>query len=368
MGVKLAISTLCENPNRRTGLSTLFPEFIVHARRLYPDISWLVFVGKKGAWKLVDPGVEFCADFPSNESPVKRLFADHFRVAPEARRRGASALFTVGFHPLHDAGLPIAMHVFTVHQFRGGGGPRHAYRRRAIARGLDRAALVIANSAWTRSQIGECSAPVIVSPEGISHDIFRPEGPSGMRGLDGEYLLWVSNLYPYKRFELFLDAYALLEPAVRARFSLVVVGGDWNEGLARARERAERLGVSDQVRFMGWVRDEDLPGLYRGARAHVLSSSEETFGRSVLEAMSCGCANVVQDLPVFREVAGETAMYVDFANAPGAASVLAQICAGAAGIDQLRSAGLLRASLFSYEKLARERVSALLAQIAGTRK
>ena len=367
MGLKLALSTLCENPTRRTGLSTLFPEFIAQARRLYPDISWLVFVGKKGAWGPPDPCVEFCTDFPSNEVPARRLLADHLHVAPEAKRRGASALFTVGFHPLRDAGLPIAMHVFTVHQLQGGGGMRHAYRRRAVARGLDRSALVIANSAWTRSQIGKCSAPVIVSPEGIRHDVFNPDGPKGMRGLDGKYLLWVSNLYPYKRLELALGAYARLEPAVRATFSLVVVGGDWDGGLARARTEAERLGIAGRVRFMGWVRDEDLPGLYRGARAHMLSSSEETFGRSVLEAMACGCANVVQDLPVFREVAGETALYVDFADAAGAASVLAQVCAGAAGIDQLRAAGLARAATFSFERLARERVSALLAQIAKER-
>jgi glycosyltransferase involved in cell wall biosynthesis len=366
MGLKLALSTLCENPARRTGLSTLFPEFIVQARRLYPEVSWLVFAGKKDPWNPADPGVELCTDFPSNEAPARRLVADHFHVAPEARRRGASALLTVGFHPLRDAGLPIAMHVFAVHGFRGGGGMRHAYRRRAVARGLERAALVITNSEWTRSQLGLCAAPVIVSPEGIRHDIFRPDGPRGMRGIDGDYLLWASNLYPYKRFELILGAYALLGPAVRAKFPLVVVGGDWNGGLDRARSEAVRLGVADHVRFMGWVRDEDLPGLYRGARAHVLSSSEETFGRSVLEAMACGCANVVQDLPVFREVAGGTALYADFADAAGAARILAQACAGAAGIDQLREAGLARSAMFSYERLARERVSGLLGRITQT--
>jgi glycosyltransferase involved in cell wall biosynthesis len=367
MGLKLALSTLCENPAHRTGLSTLFPEFIVHARRLYPDISWLVFAGEKASWGLADPGIEFCTDFPSNEAPAKRLVADHFHVAPEARRRGASALLTVGFHPLRDAGLPIAMHVFAVHGFRSGGGMRHAYRRRAVARGLKKAALVVANSEWTRSRLGESGAPIIVSPEGIRHDVFKPDGPKGMRGLDGDYLLWVSNLYPYKRFELALGAYALLEPGVRARFPLVVVGGDWNRGLSRARESAERLGVADQVRFMGWVRDEDLPGLYRGARAHVLSSSEETFGRSVLEAMACGCVNLIQDLSVFREVAGGTALYTDFASAAGAASILAQVCAGAAGIDQLRTAGLERAAMFNYDRLTRERVAGVLAHIVQAR-
>src|SRR5690606_3667785 len=39
----LALTTLCENPRRRTGLSTLWPEWVRAARRLYPHVHWLVF-------------------------------------------------------------------------------------------------------------------------------------------------------------------------------------------------------------------------------------------------------------------------------------------------------------------------------------
>jgi glycosyltransferase involved in cell wall biosynthesis len=367
MRVKLALSTLCENPHRRTGLSTLFPEFVAHARRLFPDVSWLVFSGRDSGWPDGDPQVEVCRDFPSNERPAQRLLADHLRVAPEAARRGASALLTVGFFPLRAAGLPVAMHVFAVNHLGGGGGVRHAYRRRAVTRGLGQAALVIVNSEWTREQLGTPAAPVIVSPEGLRHDLFRPEGPAGAPGVKGSYLLWASNLYPYKRFGLALAAYAGLAPDVRSRFPLVVAGGDWSDGRALAEAEARRLGVHGDVRFLGWVRDEDLPALYRGARAHVLSTSEETFGRSVLEAMACGCLNVIQDLPVLREVAAQCALYVDFAQTAAATSVLNQACAGAAGSAQLCAAGAERSRMFSFERLARERVGAILSALAPGR-
>jgi glycosyltransferase involved in cell wall biosynthesis len=367
MRVKLALSTLCENPSRRTGLSTMFPEFIAQARRIYPDVSWVVFAGRGAQWGDSDPGVEVCTDFASNERPVQRLLDDHLAVAPEARRRGASALLTVGFHPVKDAGLPIAMHVFAVNHRHEPGGVRHAYRGWAVGRGLKRAATVIVNSSWTKSQLGASRAPVVVSPEGLRHDLFRPDGPAGARGLAGSYLLWASNLYAYKRIGLAFAAYAGLRPAVRSAFPLAVAGGDWGN-LARAKLEAARLGILDDVHFLGWVSDEEMPALYRGARAHLLSTSEETFGRSVLEAMACGCPNVVQDLPVLREVAGDTALYVDFADAAAASSVLEQACAGAGGQAQLRAAGLERARLFSYERLARERVDAVLGAIgAGAR-
>jgi glycosyltransferase involved in cell wall biosynthesis len=367
MRVKLALSTLCENPRRRTGLSTLFPEFIAQARRLFPDVSWVVFAGADSGWEDGDPGVEVCRDFPSNEHPARRLLADHLRVASEARRRGASALLTVGFYPLRPAGLPVAMHVFAVNHMDGGGGARHAYRRRAVARGLDHAALVIVNSEWTRSRLGITAAPVLVSPEGLRHDLFRPDGPAGAPGVQGSYLLWASNLYPYKRFGLTLAAYAGLAPEVRSRLPLVVVGGDWGDGRALAEAEAHRLGVHGDVRFLGWVADEDMPALYRGACAHVLSTSEETFGRSVLEAMACGCLNVIQDLPVLREVAGSCALYADFADTPAATRVLEQACAGAAGRAQLCAAGAERSKMFSFERLARERVGAILASLPAAR-
>ena len=365
MRVKLALSALCENPGRRTGLSTLFPEFVAHARRLFPDVSWLVFAGRDAPWPGSDACVEVCRDFASNERPLRRLLDDHLKVAPEARRRGAAALLTVGFFPLRPAGLPVAMHVFTVNHLRAGGGLRSVYRSRAVALGLERAALVIANSAWTRDQLGPAAAPVIVSPEGIRHDVFKPEGPAGAPGIGGRYLLWASNYYRYKRFELVLAAYAGLQPAVRSEFPLVAVGGDWDGGLARAKAEAARLGVAADVRFLGWVGDDALPALYRGACAHVLSTSEETFGRSVLEAMACGCLNVIQDLPVLREVAGGTALYVDFADTAAASRVLEQACAGAAGRAQLTAAGVERSLAFSFERVARERVGAILSRIGA---
>jgi glycosyltransferase involved in cell wall biosynthesis len=363
MPVKLALSTLCENPGRRTGLSTLFPELVAHSRRIYPEVSWIVFAGRDGAWPEGDPAIEVCRDFHSNERPLRRLLADHLGVAAEARRRGAAALVTVGFVPLRSAGLPVAMHVVALGSPRGGGRARSAYRRWALARGLRRAALVIANSAWTLSRLGPSAAPVIVSPEGLRHDLFTPAGDRGAPGAPPRYLLWASNLYPYKRAGLALAAYAGLPAQVRLDFPLVVAGGDWSGGRASAEAAARRLGVAGNVRFLGWVDDAVLPSLFRGAHAHILSTEQESFGRSVLEAMACGCPSVAQDLPVLREVAGECALYADFSDSAPATRALERICTDAACRAQLSAAGIARSGQFSFERLARERVGAVLQAI-----
>lgn len=358
--MKLALSILCENPRRRTGLTTLFHEFVAHARRQHPDVGWIVFAGPEQPWDVVDARVEVVRVFPANDRRVARLWADHFRVAPEAKRRGAAALLTVGFVPVRTAGLPVVMHVFSLHHRRSGGGLGAFYRRVAVTRGLRRAALVIANSQWTASQLGAMRAPVLVSYEGVQRERFTVDGPRGGDGLPPEYLLWVSNFYAYKRAELALAAYARLAPKLRARFPLVLVGGDWEGGRARAQAAARSLGVEGDTRWLGWVDDATLPALYRGARAHVLSTGEETFGRSVTEAMACGCPCVLQDLPVLREVAEGAAEFADFADPATAGAALEKICTDDVLAARLRVDGLRRAEAFSFEKLARERVAAIM--------
>ena len=357
--VTLALSMLCENPRRRTGLTTLFHGFIAEALRQFPLVHWVLFAGPEQPWDLADPRVEVVRQFPANNRRAARLWADHFRVAPEARRRGAAALLTVGFVPVRTAGLPVVMHVFTLHHLRPGGGLGALYRRAAVARGLRQAALVIANSEWTAAHLAT-RGPMIVSPEGLRHEEFRPDGPAGGAGLPPRYLLWAANFYPYKRAELALAAYARLTPELRAQFPLVLVGGDWDGGRTRAQAGAQELGVEADTRFLGWIDDAALPALYRGARVHVLPTAEETFGKSVTEAMACGCPCVLQDLPVLREVAEGAARFVDFADTVAAGEALRRICTEDALAAELRAAGLRRAAEFSYARLARERVSAIL--------
>lgn len=365
MSVTLALSTLCENPRRRTGLTTFFQGFVAAARREFPEVRWLVYAGPEAPWVEGDAGVTVVREFPANDRRAARLWADHFLVGPAARARGAAALVTVGFVPVRTGGLPVVMHVFSLHHLRPDGGLGGIYRRAAVARGLRRAALVVANSRWTAAQLGAARAAVVVSHEGVDHVKFSPVGARGSEGLPEAYLLWAGNFYTYKRAELTLAAYARLAPELRARWPLVLVGGDWQGGRARAEAAARELGVAADVRFLGWVDDAVLPAIFRGARAQVLATSEETFGRSLAEGMACGCPAVVQDLAVLREVAAEAAVYCDFEDTAAAAAAITAVCTDDGLVAWLRAAGVARAAEFSFARLARERVGAVLAMLEG---
>jgi N-acetyl-alpha-D-glucosaminyl L-malate synthase BshA len=92
----------------------------------------------------------------------------------------------------------------------------------------------------------------------------------------------VSNFRPVKRVPWLIEAFARASAGSKAE--LVLVG----DGPTRAEscDTARRLGLGSRVRFLG-ERDA-LPELLSPADVFLLASSEESFGLSALEAMSCG--------------------------------------------------------------------------------
>ena len=110
--------------------------------------------------------------------------------------------------------------------------------------------------------------------------------------------------------------------------------------------------------------DADLGPLYRHARAFVLASREETFGRCVVEAMACGTPCVVNDIPIMHEVTGEHALVVDFRDAPASAAALGALLSDDALHARLRAEGIPWTAQFSFDRLARERVGAIRAALA----
>lgn len=376
--MKLALSMLCENPRRRTGLTTLFHEFVSRSLPLYPDLHWLLFAGPDQEWRVDDPRVQLVREFPANDRLKRRLLADHIQVPARARALGADALLTIGFVPMRKL-LPTVMHVFSLQHLdksnRIGLG-RQLYRRWMTNYSWPTADLVITNSRFARSQL-VVSCPgladrIVQSYEGLQHEQFKPEPePGEIESLRSEfrlrpgYLLWVSNFYPYKQAHLLIKGFAALEPGLRERHPLVMVGGSWEGVLEAARVQAQMLGVADQVRFFEWVDDRWLAPLYRHASAFCLASREETFGRCVIEAMACGAPCIVNDLPIMREVTDGNALIIDFRDAQAVTSALESLCLDSMLAARLRAGGLSRARDFSFEKLTSERIDAIRKLLAG---
>ena len=158
--------------------------------------------------------------------------------------------------------------------------------------------LMFANSRYTADDVVRTlSYPaerVVVAYPGI-HERFRVDGDAVPT--PRPYLLTVASLEPRKNLSALLDAFALVR-ARRPDLELVVVGA--GAGLA-----------ADGVRALGYVDDEELPPLYRGAAAFVFPSLFEGFGIPVVEAMACGIPAVVSSHASLDEASGDAAIRVD---------------------------------------------------------
>jgi glycosyltransferase involved in cell wall biosynthesis len=169
---------------------------------------------------------------------------------------------------------------------------------------------------------------------------------------DSENLVLASGQRrPHKNWDRLIRALALIEEDVRPR--LVITGARGEDPLAPV---VAETGMGSWVELRGWVDDDELADLRARARAMAFPTLAEGFGLPVLEAMSMGLPVLASDLPVLREVGGDAAMWFDPFDLESIADALRTAATRPDVMSGLASAGLERARLFSWERVARETV------------
>jgi N-acetyl-alpha-D-glucosaminyl L-malate synthase BshA len=147
-----------------------------------------------------------------------------------------------------------------------------------------------------------CSIDVI--PNFVDTERFAPLSPPSSNEDRPPLAVHVSNFRPLKRVPWLVEAFARASQGTQARLVLVGDGPDQ----PAACETARRLRLGKRVSFLG-ERDA-LPELLAPADVFVLTSTEESFGLSALEALSCGVPVVATAVGGVPEVVrdGETGL------------------------------------------------------------
>lgn len=138
----------------------------------------------------------------------------------------------------------------------------------------------------------------------------------------GRYVLAVGGIEPRKGTIDLVAAYDRLRERVGSDVRLVLAGGetlfDYRPYRAAVDELVSRRDIP--VTELGVVPDPDLPALVAGAAAFSFVSTKEGFGLAAMEALAAGVPVVARDLPVLREVLGDTVRFA--ADVEGIADAL----------------------------------------------
>jgi len=179
---------------------------------------------------------------------------------------------------------------------------------------MKRADRLITNSNYSRSEIG---ANTPIGPERVTvvhHGVPDPFGP-------------LDESRPRERLALTvgaIDAGTLVQkgqlPFVEAArhlpdVELVFVGKPLDDSIETLRSAA-----GDNVRFTGWISDEELEELYARASVYVQASRHEGFGLAVAEAMLAGCVPVVMNVTAMPEVVDGAGVLIDSQDPEAVAS------------------------------------------------
>jgi glycosyltransferase involved in cell wall biosynthesis len=165
------------------------------------------------------------------------------------------------------------------------------------------------------------------------------------------FLLSVSLKRPHKNLVRLLDAVALIPSEDRP---VLVLAGHATPYQQELREHADRLGIARDTRFLQWVPEAELEGLYRSAACFVFPSLYEGFGLPVLEAMSRGVPVACSDRGALAETANGAAVMFDPEQPRSIADAIERLLTDGAECERLSEAGRGNAARFTWAETARK--------------
>jgi glycosyltransferase involved in cell wall biosynthesis len=168
-------------------------------------------------------------------------------------------------------------------------------------------------SARLHERFGD-SVPVRV----IDHFVPDPGGsdPQDPGGSD-PYFLYAGRLEPIKGAGMLVDAF-------RGRPERLVIAGDGSQ-LGRLRRRA-----AANVEFAGWLPEDRLDSLYRGALAVVVPTlGHESFGLVAVEAFARGVPALVHDFGALGDLAADTGAALTYRGSAELSAALDRLAADA---------------------------------------
>ncbi len=165
--------------------------------------------------------------------------------------------------------------------------------------------------------------------------------------LKSQYFIFVSTIQPRKNLIRLIQGFSKI--ANEVDHDLLIIGKrGWM--FEEIYALPKKLGLENRVRFLDYVKYQDLPYLYALAEALVYPSLYEGFGLPILEAYSMGTKVLTSNISSMPEVGGDFAVYVDPYSVDDIASGLKDVIQQKLDLDKLKQ----HLTKFTWDKAGQE--------------
>ncbi len=187
-----------------------------------------------------------------------------------------------------------------------------SFFRSLVSRAVRKAYRIIAVSETTKSQLltmfPRSKDKTVVIYESYEERLVRIVSTLDKRSVDGNYFLYVGNRKRHKNLGRVIEALSKIDGK---NIKFVIAGQKDGAGPDEIETQVKDLNLENRVLFFVNPSDEVLASLYKNARFLIQPSLIEGFGLPPLEALSLGTPVLLSDIPIFREIYEDAAVYFD---------------------------------------------------------
>jgi len=185
--------------------------------------------------------------------------------------------------------------------------------RLVLSLGIKRASHILCVSHTVKNdviaQFHKSSKEVSVTYEGVD-PVFTQKKSLRKNTVSEKYLLYVGNVYPHKNIDTLLNAYEIYAKKSAHPQKLVFVGPN-DYFYEKLKQQVASKFYAHRVLFFHGLSDEVIKVLYADASALLFPSLMEGFGLPAIEALTMRCPVICSDIPIFHEILGVHATYVN---------------------------------------------------------
>lgn len=231
------------------------------------------------------------------------------------------------------------------------------YHNWAMGHSVKNVKHIIAISEFTKKDIMKYftidPTKISVIYEGYDQDVFKPL--KNRNNSEKPYILFIGRLEEKKNIVGMIKSYEILRKENKIRHQFILAG---SPGFGYEKIQSQISSLDDEIKkdilLPGYVSQEKYVQLLKSADILFFCSFFEGFGLPPLEAMACGVPVVASNRTSIPEICGKAALLVDPEKPFEMAVALSKIINDTGLRKALISKGIARATLFSWEKCAKE--------------